>query len=666
MTLLFLLLSLIIGINLRFSIVAGIIETVLILFFSLKRFSKKHFLIFASTILIGFGVSFIRPSFNKSEYKCFIIEVKENYFIASSSFEKLYVYEKNNEREIGDIVSIKGIKKELSFTHLESEFDFGNYLNKKGVYSEITQPQIETIFASPLKIQKLKKNFLSQFNEDTRGLIGSLLFGSSKDGDVSEQFLELHLIRLISNSGIFLYFFYKLICFLLSYLVNEKYTKLISCLIFAIYSIFTFPRFVVIKFVTLLFLKWLNEYAFKQKISYLNLLCITGMVFLLLDYNLARQDSFILAYFIPIISLFINGSFRKLTGIKKKAVVSIIISLFFIPFTINYYNELSPLSLPFQLIFTPIMLLYSLIGAIGLFGIPISTVLNGFTNLIGNICNFLKPIFFKIYIPSFENHIILLYEIMLFFTVYIFSIKLKSLYKITVLIFTSFICLNCIPLQRIFNVNVYFINVGQGDACLITHKNTSILIDTGGNLYKDIAKDCLIPFFKKQQIYKLDVLITTHDDFDHNGAVASLFENFKVKSYFTNYTSFPLKVGDLSIFNLNKYTDDWNEDNDKSLVLFFSINSINFLLMGDAPKKIETNIINEYKNLKCDIIKIGHHGSSTSTSSEFIKEINPKEAVISVGKNNYGHPENSVIDILNKYNVKIRRTDIEGTICYSL
>lgn len=86
--------------------------------------------------------------------------------------------------------------------------------------------------------------------------------------------------------------------------------------------------------------------------------------------------------------------------------------------------------------------------------------------------------------------------------------------------------------------------------------------------------------------------------------------------------------------------------------------------MGDAPKSVEYTIMEENTTIQCDILKIGHHGSSTSTSYRFIDYIKPKEAVISVGRNNYGHPEDSVINILEKRNIKIRRTDKEGTISY--
>ena len=88
--------------------------------------------------------------------------------------------------------------------------------------------------------------------------------------------------------------------------------------------------------------------------------------------------------------------------------------------------------------------------------------------------------------------------------------------------------------------------------------------------------------------------------------------------------------------------------------------------MGDASKVVEEDIINNFPLLNCDYLKIGHHGSNTSTSENFLKSLTPQEAIISCGLNNsYNHPHPDVINLLNKYDITIRRTDLEGTICYS-
>lgn len=183
MSLLILFLSLFAGINIRYSLITGIIEFTLIILYLIYKRNKKLIVISISFILVGVGLSFIRPSFTKERYSGFITEVKDNYFIFSSSLEKFYVKENNNDREIGDYVSIKGYKSELDFITLESGFDFKEYLNNKGIYSELKIEEIEVKFSNPIKIHKFKKDFLNKFDENSRGIVGAILFASSKDSD---------------------------------------------------------------------------------------------------------------------------------------------------------------------------------------------------------------------------------------------------------------------------------------------------------------------------------------------------------------------------------------------------------------------------------------------------------------------------------------------------
>jgi competence protein ComEC len=188
------------------------------------------------------------------------------------------------------------------------------------------------------------------------------------------------------------------------------------------------------------------------------------------------------------------------------------------------------------------------------------------------------------------------------------------------------------------------------------------MIDTGGYKSFDMAEEVLIPFMNKKKITHIDALILTHDDFDHSGAKDSLVNMFKVNEVLTEKEQFPYKIGDLNINNLNTF--DFEEANDNSLVLSLEFMNKKFLFMGDASVKTEEKIMSKY-NVDCDILKVGHHGSKTSSSDKFIKAASPNEAIISCGASNYyGHPNQEVIDTLNKYNVKIRRTDLEGTICY--
>ena len=225
--------------------------------------------------------------------------------------------------------------------------------------------------------------------------------------------------------------------------------------------------------------------------------------------------------------------------------------------------------------------------------------------------------------------------------------------------------LYCLPIKNAITEEVSFVNVGQGDCCLIRDGNNTVLMDTGGLTYKDLATSSLIPYFKSKRLYKIDAVILSHEDYDHSGALESLERNFKVGNVYRSYQSFPLKIGEIEFKNYNVFYENTNDDNENSLVVGFSLLNKHFLITGDAPIEIENKIMEEFPNIPCDILKVGHHGSDTSTCAEFIEKVTPEEAIISVGKKNkYGHPSDSVQVRLDRYGVKIRRTDLEGSITY--
>ena len=666
MTIFFLFLALYVGLNIRVTIVLGIIELVILLVFIFFRTSKKIAGLCLLASLIGIGLSFIRPSFNKSAYQSVVIESKANYFIASSSFERFYVYEKDNQYEIGDILLIKGEKKKLDFVTLESNFDFEKYLNNKGVYTQLYPEKIEVKFKTPFRIGKLKRDFLNKFDDNSKALVGAILFSMGSEEDIYNSGKELHLFRLLSNSGIYLSLLYFILSYIISFIIKkDKAKKIILLVLFIPTLIFSFPRFVVIKFVFIRVLRLINEYVLKKKFDYLESLSITGMFFLLIDYHYAYQDAFLLAFLIPILGYFFLNSFKGIKKKKQKLLISGLIILAFLPFEISYYHEVAIFSPLFQILLTPIFAIYYLFSLLSFIGIPIYQFINSFGGFINSIFLFLNKINPTIYAMEMSSLLITLYETIYLIIIYYVSSRHVPLVKLSLIPFGVLLIVFFVPIKNYIIDQVSFINVGQGDATLIRRKDTAVLIDTGGLTYKDIARETLIPFFKKNRVYDIDLLITTHDDFDHSGALDSLKENFYVKQYVTSYLKFPISIEGFTFKNYNVYPELWKEENDESLVIGFKTHNYNYLITGDAPIKIEKAIIKDNVKIPCDILKVGHHGSKTSTCKEFIEFLKPKVGIISCGKNNkFGHPHIEVLSVLRKYHVKIRRTDLEGTITY--
>ena len=224
------------------------------------------------------------------------------------------------------------------------------------------------------------------------------------------------------------------------------------------------------------------------------------------------------------------------------------------------------------------------------------------------------------------------------------------------------------------------------------------MIDTGGSItYKkekwelknrnfDIEKSTIIPFIKSIGINKIDYLFLTHGDYDHMGESIDLVENFKVEKVIFNCGEYNdlekelIKVLDkkkipyyscIKELNIDKnklyflQTKEFDNENDNSNVIYTEFNGYKFMFMGDAGTEKEKDILEKYNLQNIDVLKVGHHGSRTSSSKNFIDEIEPKYSIISVGKKNrYGHPNKEVLNNLEQS--KIYRTDIDGSIMFKI
>lgn len=234
------------------------------------------------------------------------------------------------------------------------------------------------------------------------------------------------------------------------------------------------------------------------------------------------------------------------------------------------------------------------------------------------------------------------------------------------------------------NLSVSFIDVGQADSILIRNGNYNMLIDAGNN--EDGEK--LVNYFKSLGIEEFTYVFATHPHEDHIGGMDDIINNFKIDNYYMSnklsttktfmdvldaldgrnlkYTvpnkGDTLKLGDANIKVIYP-GDDKSNINDSSIVLKITYGKNSFLLTGDATSNVERKIYNE--DIKSDVLKVAHHGSSYSSTDVFLDRVKPYYAVISVGKNNiYNHPSNKTLEKLNKRNIKVYRTDLDGTIVF--
>ena len=652
------------GLSLSRSYIVLSLVAIVFLLFVYRRFSRHSLLISLFALLLGFGLSFIHVSYPKQSFQGIVYQAKENYILLNSGGERLYVYAKNHDYDIGDILTIEGNKEEFSFTKLESSFDFEEYLNNRGVFHSLNAKNIKVNFRNFIRIKQRREKLLSMFNKEQQSIVGSILFSEGEDSELTSTLRELHLARFLAASGIFVSAFYFVLKKLFFFIKKDKYAELVSISLLILYSVFTFPRFSVIKVMLLLIVKWINKYPLKEKFSYLTILGGVGIFCLLMNRYLAGQDSFILGFMIPIIS-YLTRCIKNRKKIIHKLYRYLIVYLFFLPFEINYYNKIVILSLPLQVISLPLFLIIGTVSLLCFYYVPLYKVNQFLIFLLQKYALLIKPLSFGPYFPNMNDGLILFYYVLYFLFLYYASHDFVPLTRTFLIGQVTLLLLLALPIENRITKEVNFINVGQGDCTLVRNHDKVALIDTGGLTYTDVANDVLVPYLKKKRIYKIDIVFITHYDYDHYGALEDLQKTYKVNQVYDYSSSFPVKMGDITFNNFNYYGQDRNEENDKSLVLGFKICNKDFLIMGDAPTYVEKKIIENESNVPCDILRVGHHGSNTSTCEEWIKYIAPEEAIISVGKNNkFGHPNKEVISILNKYKIKIRRTDIEGTIVY--
>ena len=387
-------------------------------------------------------------------------------------------------------------------------------------------------------------------------------------------------------------------------------------------------------------------------------------------------------------SQIITGNYIQ--KLLKTSLLSFIVS---IPISLFNYYQINILSIFYNLFYVPLVsyIIFPLSLLTFIFK-PLLPVYNIFINILEKTSIFFNKITIgKITFPKLNIIVYLSYVVILI----ICLIYIKKQNKKPLVILISILTIHYLTPYLHNDTYIQMIDVGQGDSILIhlKNKNKNILIDTGGketysnkNNLSKIVTTITIPLLKSKGIRKIDYLMLTHGDYDHMGEAISLVENFKVEKVIFNCGDFNdlekdlIKVLDkkkipyyscikeLNINNNKLYflnNKDYGNENNNSSVIYSELNNHKFLFMGDAGVEVEKDLIKKYNLQDIDVLKVGHHGSKTSSSKEFINQINPKYSIISVGKNNrYAHPNKEVLSVLEKS--KIYRTDQDGSIMFKI
>lgn len=666
---------------------------------------KILFLCISITLIIVKFLTFkTKPLSNKNEFIGEILDVKiknEKITIKLNTDEKILInyYIKKNENysnlKIGSIIKVEGKldypKKNTNF----NLFNYKNYLLSEKIYFVLTANKITYIKDTDnifFKAKNLLINYINNFK--TKDYLYTFILGNTSllEQDTKESFQNNGISHLFAVSGMHITLISTLLMYLLKKITkNHDISYIITIFILLFYTFITNFSSSILRAFLLFLLIYINK-KFKFNLKNIEIIMLILLILLMYNpfyiYSIGFKFTFIISIILILFSKKINNFKNYFSKLLMTSLISFFVSL---PIVINNFFEINLISPLLNLIFVPfisiIIFPFSLISLIFPF----------LDNIFYIIVKFMENI--SIYINNTLSINIIIGKMNLIMIVIYYLLTLICLNK--VLVKKYIYVLPIITLILIYsNINYFnknlivtMLDVSQGDSLMIAFPNnkSNILIDTGGivNFTKtnyEISTSTIIPYLKSIGIKKINYLVLTHGDFDHMGEAINFVNNFKVDKVILNCGSYNdlekdlIKVLDkkkieyyscikeLNIDNNKLYflnTKEYDNENDNSNVIYTELYGYKFMFMGDAGVGKEKDILNKYNLSNIDVLKVGHHGSKTSSSKSFINETNPKYSIISVGKNNrYGHPNKEVLN--NLENSKIYRTDQVGSIMFKI
>ena len=592
--------------------------------------------------------------------------------------------------ELGDEIHSYGKLVQPSSNCNFLSFNYQNYLKSKKIYwlFSIEKFQInkkDNIF------YKIKNKMLKRIeNSHNQKYLKTLILG---ENDLEENIKDTYRLNgtshLFSISGMHITLLTTSLLFILNKVSKKKWIHFIIISIILIFYIFLTNYSPSVIRAALLFI-FLNI----KKVCSLQISNFEILLFLflfLLSYNpyYVYNIGFLYSFIISLGLIYFSNQFCNESYLKRIFHISLIAFLLSIPITIKNFYEINLLSPLINILFVPLMSFVIFPFTIFTFLFPI---LNSIYTILIQILEVLSFLCSKVAIVIILKDISF-FIILLYYIVIIWLIQHLTVRNVFLLIFFLLFHSNLCYLDK--SMSITTLDVGQGDSIVVKfpQNQSNILIDTGGivsfetqnwkmrNSYS-ISKSITIPYLKSIGIHKLNYLIITHGDYDHMGEAINLVNNFKVENVIFNCGSYNdlekelIKVLDkkkikyyscIKELNIDKnklhflQTKEYDNENDNSNVIYTELNGYKFMFMGDAGVDKEKDILDKYNISDIDVLKVGHHGSSTSSSKYFIDTIKPKYGLISVGKNNkYNHPNKKVLNTLG--NSKIYRTDKDGSI----
>lgn len=708
------------------------LSSILYLSYNIIKSSLNQSVLLYLFLILGISMSFLHANGNLERFlekEVYVKAVVEGLDKKTSEIEKYIISVKEvngkeipKEKSLLTIIGEKNLKlgstvffKTTPKLPMENTnpglFNYKLYLKGKAIYTlmSIDSHAIDSIdiLNIPIRyrlkersIRTIESLFRPYLNEENNSLITSIILGDSNyldEGNV-ELYRDMGLAHILAVSGLHIGIISAFLMFVISRLHIKRKTNVFITLIF-IWSygyIIAYPPSILRASILFSFL-YLSKIIHKPYDS-LNILSLAAIILLFINpYNLFSvgfQLSFIASGSIIVFTERIVYLLYPLKGKFIDTVSSLLaVNIGVGPIQAYYFNRISILGFLANILIVPILSFSLIIAFIMIaveFTVPslnsiLGTVLNISLNLQFSILRLIgkAPInLIRVFSPETTTIVI----IFIFFFIILEIIDIKSFGKWiqkTIVIYLLFLILiNIVSIKE--NMEIHFIDVGQGDSIYIRSGKKNILIDTGGSIFENhnISEKIVLPYLDKIGIRKLDAIFISHFHEDHCQGLPLLLDSFKVGHVFISHKPTDayldlLKDGRCTLLRkgdsitIDKNTDfqvlwpiddmDYEDNlNNKSMVGVLRYRDIKVLFTGDIERKVEEKLLEEMG--KIDILKVGHHGSDTSSTLEFIEKISPEVGVISVGqKNMYNHPSDRVIDRFEDKS-KIYRTDKNGLV----
>ena len=616
----------------------------------------RQLLVASALFALGLTITLVygRPLLGPVSTWGVVTRTSSSYFLLMSPRGTFYVDSDLNPG-LGSPLRVSGVGQHPIFAKFEGNFDFAAYLRRQGCFTLIDEARVEPILKLPDISGAYRRWCLGQLEGEELALVSSFLFAKGGGGIADYDELQRGGVgRFLTGTSLHLSFLNRG----LEKLIKGRNTALISpimSLFICFVSDFSLSGRRVFILALMRYLSrrtcWFRDRFEAPALG--GIIPLVGAPFAVTD----------MAFVFPFLMIFMSACTRgfsaRLHSPVRQLVSSGLSFLFLVPPLLWEYGSLNILGALFSLVLVfPSCLLY--LALIPLYFLPLAGVYAG--PLAGGYLKMLRWLG-GIGVLDLGTvglvFTILWYAIFLVFFILI-ALGAKRAWVMLVAL-ASLLVLAPIP-GYIPHSEVIFIDVGQGDSTLVVNRGRAVLIDTGGSRYDDLATACLIPLFERERIGELEAVIITHEDFDHAGALDSLLADFPVgQVIYGDEISGAFTVGGIAFYDHN-FRRGTGDDNECSAVIRFSLDGRDYLIMGDAPTEVEAEIIARGDDLRADVLRIGHHGSKTSTSPALLEAVRPELAVISCGKNYYGHPTSEVLDRLASYGIPIWRTDLDGSL----